>query len=179
MKDIILVEDANGKIFLTYVIDVSGEKIQEKTYGNSKKMQRRVIRMTKEVAKKIVRGITDKIECNTVDIDDWAEFWGFTKEEYEEFLDMAIKSLEQPSWIPVTERLPEANGRYVVTRELNACGALWNRVYIVNYSDLMGLKSERIWWNGNVGKSDFERFDDVLAWQPLPQPYNAESEEDE
>ena len=51
--------------------------------------------MTKEVAKKIVRGITDKIECNTVDIDDWAEFWGFTREEYEEFLDMAIKALEQ------------------------------------------------------------------------------------
>ena len=51
--------------------------------------------MKKEVAKKIVRGITDKIECNTVDIDDWAEFWGFTREEYEDFLDMAIKALDQ------------------------------------------------------------------------------------
>lgn len=51
--------------------------------------------MTKEVAEKIVRGITDKIESNTVDIDDWAEFWGFTREEYEEFLDMAINALEQ------------------------------------------------------------------------------------
>ena len=51
--------------------------------------------MTKEVAEKIVRGITDKIECNTADIDDWAEFWGFTREEYEEFLDMAVKALEQ------------------------------------------------------------------------------------
>lgn len=52
--------------------------------------------MTKEVAQKIVKGITDKIECNTADIDDWAEFWGFTKEEYEEFLDMAIVELEKP-----------------------------------------------------------------------------------
>lgn len=51
--------------------------------------------MTKKVAEKIVRGITDKIECNTADIDDWAEFWGFTRDEYEEFLDMAIKALEQ------------------------------------------------------------------------------------
>ena len=51
--------------------------------------------MTRKVAEKIVRGITDKIECNTVDIDDWAEFWGFTREEYEEFLDMRIKALEQ------------------------------------------------------------------------------------
>ena len=51
--------------------------------------------MTKKIAEKIVKGITDKIECNTVDIDDWAEFWGFTREEYEEFLDMAVKALEQ------------------------------------------------------------------------------------
>ena len=51
--------------------------------------------MKKEVAEKIVKGITDKIECNTADIDDWAEFWGFTREEYEEFLDMAVKALDQ------------------------------------------------------------------------------------
>ena len=76
-----------------------------------------------------------------------------------------------PRWVPCSERLPEANGRYLVTRGLNACGSLWNRVYIANYSDLMGLKRERIWWQGNVGKSDFERIDDVLAWMPLPECY--------
>ena len=81
-------------------------------------------------------------------------------------------------WIPVTERLPERNGRYLVTRGLNACGDLWNRTYIINYSDLMGIKSHRIWWDGNVGKSDFKRFDDVIAWMPLPKPYEG-SEEDE
>ena len=51
--------------------------------------------MTKKVAEKIKRGIIDKIECNTADIDDWAKFWGFTREEYEDFLDIAIKALEQ------------------------------------------------------------------------------------
>jgi predicted DNA-binding protein YlxM (UPF0122 family) len=51
--------------------------------------------MTKEVAKKIAKGIADKIECNTSDIDDWAKFWGFTQEDYEEFLDMAVKASEQ------------------------------------------------------------------------------------
>ena len=98
-----------------------------------------------------------------------------------------IKNLpsEEPKrgkWIPCNERLPEVNGRYLVTRGLNACGSLWNRIYIANYSDLMGLKSERIWWNGNVGKSDFERIDDVIAWMPLPKPYNRadmRGEEDE
>lgn len=51
--------------------------------------------MTRETVEKIVRGITDKIECNTVDIDEWARFWGFTREEYEEFLEWSIKAVEQ------------------------------------------------------------------------------------
>lgn len=50
--------------------------------------------MTREEVKSIVRGITDKIEATT-DIDDWAEFWGFTRDDYEEFLEMPIKLLEQ------------------------------------------------------------------------------------
>jgi len=91
-------------------------------------------------------------------------------------LDVAIETLKQPEqqWIPCSERLPEKNGRYLVTRGLNACGAMWNRVYIINFSDLMGLKPERIWWDGNVGKSDFERIDDVLAWMPLPESWKGE-----
>lgn len=96
-------------------------------------------------------------------------------EQLREAVDKAIKALEEPKWIPCSERLPEANGRYLVTRGLNACGAMWNRVYLINYSDLMGLKSERIWWDGNVGKSDFERIDDVIAWMPLPESYKEES----
>ena len=88
-----------------------------------------------------------------------------------EALEMAIKALEDSRWIPVTERLPEENGRYLVTRGLKACGALWNRIYIANYSDLMGIKSERVWWQGNV-------VDDVIAWMPLPNRYE-EGAEDE
>lgn len=77
-------------------------------------------------------------------------------------------------WIPVADRLPEENGRYLVTRGLNARDSLWNKVYIVNYSDLMGLKSEKIWWDGNVGKSDFQTYEDVLAWMPKPRPWKGE-----
>lgn len=51
--------------------------------------------MTKEIATRIVKGITDKIKFNTIDIDDWAEFRGFTREEYEEFLNNAIETSEQ------------------------------------------------------------------------------------
>ena len=88
-----------------------------------------------------------------------------------------IEERKNGEWMPCSERLPEVNGRYLVTRGLNACGALWNRVYIINYSDLMGLKSGRIWWDGNVGKSDFEQIYDVLAWMPLPKPWKGEKDE--
>ena len=118
--------------------------------------------MTREEA---IENLKELLECSYVDSFEDVE---------NEALRIAIKALEQTRWILVSERLPEANGRYLVTRGLNACGALWNRVYIVNYSDLMGLKSERIWWDGNVGKSDFKRIDDVIAWMPLPEPYKPE-----
>ena len=88
----------------------------------------------------------------------------------------ALPSVQPERWIPCSERLPEKNGRYLVTRGLKACNSIWNRVYIVNYTDLMGLKAEKIWWDGNVGKSDFEPIDDVIAWMPLPEPYKGEKE---
>ena len=74
-------------------------------------------------------------------------------------------------WIPCSESLPEKSGRYLVTIGLKTTGPLWNRVYIANYSDLMGLKSNKIWYQGNVGKSDFERLDDVVSWMPLLAPW--------
>ena len=100
----------------------------------------------------------------------WIEF--DTQEDYNRIIHLVrdIAPSAQPKWIPVKEMLLEVNGRYLVTRGLMAAGALWNRVYIANYSDLMGIKSEKIWWQGNVGKSDFERLDDVVSWMPLPEP---------
>lgn len=50
--------------------------------------------ITEDTAKNIIKGITDKIEATT-DIDEWAEFWRFTREDYEEFLELPIKALKQ------------------------------------------------------------------------------------
>ena len=93
--------------------------------------------MTRKIAEKIVKGITDKIECNTADIDDWAEFWGFTREDYEEFLEMAIKALEQEpktgKWI---EHFDESGKWY----ECDQCHTDWGGA--VNFCPNCGAKME-------------------------------------
>lgn len=73
-------------------------------------------------------------------------------EEVEEALNMAIKALEQaPKWIPVSERLPETGEIVLIT------DTLWNgrRVSIDWRNDEQWVR------NGKY----------VIAWQPLPEPY--------
>lgn len=49
--------------------------------------------MTRAKAEKIIKGIDNKIRKATVDMEWWADFWGFTVDEYEEFLNMAVEAL--------------------------------------------------------------------------------------
>ena len=67
--------------------------------------------------------------------------------------DDVIKVLEQVNWIPVTERLPKKSGKYLVTVK-----------------------------NGNVYAGTYDAFSGkfqcaATAWQPLPDPYKVESED--
>lgn len=73
-----------------------------------------------------------------------------------EAINMGIKALEQePRWIPVTERIPEDKQRVIVTRKSGTVGYIsWNT-----------------WWNEQTNYHN----DKVIAWMPLPQPYNRES----
>ena len=69
-----------------------------------------------------------------------------------EALEMAIKALEQTSWIPVSEKLPESDKWCLVTTKEAVTKALY-----YEYSE---------YWK-----------EYVIAWMPLPQPYKVESEE--
>lgn len=84
----------------------------------------------------------------------------------EDALQLAITALQnQPVWIPVSERLPEKNGKYLVF--------LTNPVR--NKSDNVFTG----WYN--VYDKEFETensLDYVKAWMQLPEPYR-ESEESE
>lgn len=92
-------------------------------------------------------------------------------------LEMAIKALEQePRWIPVNERLPKPqedgnsyrSGRLLVTVEVkrfsNGCVSKDTCVIEGYYSS-----SDKKWHT---------RYNDVnvIAWQPLPEPYEVGSE---
>lgn len=72
----------------------------------------------------------------------------------EEVKNMAIKALEQPTqrWIPVSERLPENEGLYLVSVK----------------NDHQRQYSKTCWFSKT--RSWFAR-QDVIAWMPLPKPY--------
>ena len=79
--------------------------------------------------------------------------------EQKETLDMAIKALEQTSWIPVSESLPEEYNHVLCQF---CMGGMAECYYAHNFFHVVG---------GLRVNSD-----EVIAWQPLPQPYKAESE---
>lgn len=69
---------------------------------------------------------------------------------------------QQPRWIPVSERLPK-DGQYVLFCDID------NDI-MVGYH-VKGRPDTHFTQDGT-----FEDMKNVRAWQPLPEPYNAESE---
>lgn len=80
---------------------------------------------------------------------------------------------EQTRWIPVSERLPEKNMECLV-----AVGD-FNLTQTAMYSNLMGIKNHRIFYQGNFGDDNFEDITKyVKAWMPLPKPYKPQERSD-
>ena len=77
-----------------------------------------------------------------------------------EALTLAISALEQERWIPVTERLPEENGRYIICYE-----------DATTFLDYFNGK-----WFFPLGKdrTAWEETGTIIAWRPLPEPYTEE-----
>ena len=83
----------------------------------------------------------------------------------------AIDLLEQTSWIPVSERLPEENGQYLITVKYKP---------EKDYEDIYAEHGE--WADGQWDMFCFGHCGEVegiVAWMPLPQPYSSESEDEE
>ena len=94
-------------------------------------------------------------------------------------LKMAIKALEQePKWIPVSERLPELDGDYLLFGKVVEDDT--EDIFIGTY-DACAEKFgywEDYYDSKTLGFLDSEliEYNKVIAWKPLPEPYKAESE---
>ena len=83
--------------------------------------------------------------AESFDYDGWVE----TASDYEKAAD-AIEELSKPKWIPVTERLPEKNGSYLV--------------YVY------GEATEMNYWHGKWHRLRDDYTKAVTHWMPLPEP---------
>ena len=80
-------------------------------------------------------------------------------EVYNDAINIAIEALQQePKWIPVTERLPEEGLTVLILAE--------------NGHIEFGQRDEDKWeWLAESMTDYWTEAEEVIAWQPLPEPY--------
>ena len=87
--------------------------------------------------------------------------WGWS-EETVDAIGMGIHALKETQWIPISERLPEESGTYVVN-------AIENHMVHVTFAKWMPRMKK---WNLTGSRSYWK----VTAWQPLPHPFQPKGE---
>ena len=91
---------------------------------------------------------------------------------------MAIKALRQTEWIPVSERLPSKDGRYLVTHPLFIRKDKWLNIMNFGKPSMPNIKVKGKCWYMSDDEYGDVVYDDILAWMPLPDPYREDGEEE-
>lgn len=81
-----------------------------------------------------------------------------------------VEADPQDAWIPRTERLPETDGKYIVTYEVSGPLGVERRQFV----GLAVYDSEEESW---IADSMYFGHLCILAWQDLPAPYKVPEEE--
>lgn len=85
------------------------------------------------------------------------------KKTIEQIIDEQPTIEPEQRWIPVTERLPDKMGDYLVT--LWDDGRTW--VEIALWNETFGGRWQAVLYND----VDYSDISNVIAWMPLPEPY--------
>lgn len=80
-----------------------------------------------------------------------------------------LRERSKGEWIPVSERLPNRNGVYNVTRIIDETAI----------SDVCYFDGQNTWHNDNRVNHGRPYLNDIIAWQPLPEPYKKDCEKNE
>lgn len=81
--------------------------------------------------------------------------------------DKIVRKLNEWQWIPCSERLPEEKGEYLVT---------YHPCYWDNVEDEIKVGIDTFRGRTTWAKKKFQR---VIAWMPLPEPYKEEANDPE
>lgn len=95
----------------------------------------------------------------------------FSKNNISKIVELLLADLEQEEkengWIPVSQRLPEKDGRYLVTFKNGI------KVCMVGYGSCMrtalGYPIGHGWYS--LEEAQYYAEDSIIAWMPLPEPY--------
>ena len=132
--------------------------------------------MTREQAIRILAPETT-VEALT-EIEYYAGFSGLTAKinavfDASEIAVAAIREQEQRRWIPVTERLPDVDGNYIVTAcdEGCPCGeGIWYDTVVVVAEYYRGS------WTWIENGMEYDLCGIITHWMPLPEPPEKEVE---
>lgn len=142
--------------------------------------------MTRQEAARIITIILD---CCKGKEEDYEEHEIIPLEESFKALGMAIEALAEPNWIPVSERLPEIEGKYLVTfcayekeikGETVVIGDKNKSVAEVGFGcsqkDFLGYPIGFGWYD--LGTADYYDQESIVAWMPLPEIYREDGEKE-
>ena len=99
--------------------------------------------------------------------------------KYRELIDKYAE--QEPRWIPVSEKLPE-NGTYLVTLE-RFCGGeprinMRSFAKDLNKVDEFDFPKHKCGWYNYDSEYGYWEDTGVIAWMPLPEPYEPQKSED-
>lgn len=80
------------------------------------------------------------------------------------------KYYREPHWIPCSERMPDTNGVYNVTRKIS------DGFVCRNISDTCYYDGSNTWHDDTRVNHERRYITDVIAWMPMPEPYGGEQE---